>query len=38
MVQVHQNALFDAGPGTDLWCSFPAESCWLIPAGEASAS
>jgi putative spermidine/putrescine transport system ATP-binding protein len=38
LVQVHQNALFDARPGTDVWCSFPAESCWLIPAGEASAS
>jgi ABC-type Fe3+/spermidine/putrescine transport system ATPase subunit len=32
LVQVHQNALFDTKPGTDMWCSFPAESCWLIPA------
>jgi len=35
VVQVHENTLFDATPGTDVWCSFAPESCWLIPgAGE----
>jgi ABC-type Fe3+/spermidine/putrescine transport system ATPase subunit len=38
VVQVHQNTLFDAAPGTDVWCSFPAESCWLIPGSAAGAS
>ena len=38
VVQVHQNTLFDATPGTDVWCSFPAESCWLIPGSAAGAS
>jgi hypothetical protein len=38
VVQVHQNTLFDATPGTDVWCSFPAESCWLIPGSAAGVS
>jgi len=37
-VHLHQNTLFDATPGTDVWCSFPAESCWLIPGSAAGVS
>jgi putative spermidine/putrescine transport system ATP-binding protein len=36
-VQVHQSTLFDAVPGADVWCSFPTESCWLIPGDGAGA-
>jgi hypothetical protein len=36
-LQVHQNSL-DAAPGMEVWCSFPPERCWLIPAGQASTS
>jgi putative spermidine/putrescine transport system ATP-binding protein len=33
VVQVHQDTLLPASPGTEVWLSFPEERCWLIPPG-----
>jgi len=33
VIQVHQDTLLPASPGTEVWLSFPEERCWLIPPG-----